>query len=127
MSCTRPTNDFPGIEDQRNGNSCVPYSRTMASRQIANANTVVRRCSLAENFNVVAAPVNCDGVPALDVAVAAAEAAADTAPLELIVNVVVYVLVTGEVGRTSVAPPLVKSEPYKVVVLLSPTGMMMVI
>ena len=43
------------------------------------------------------------------------------------VIVVVYVLVVGDMGNTTVASPLVKEEPYIVVELLLPTVMMMVI
>ena len=106
----------------------------MAAKKVAKPRTVERSwCSPGENFSAVAAPVNMAGdvlaVPeaATEAALDAPADAGDTSPEGVTVIVVVYVLVTGDVGRTSVAPPLVKSEPYSVVVLLIPTGMTMVI
>jgi hypothetical protein len=53
--------------------------------------------------------------------------AAPTAPVGVIVMVVVYELVTGEVGSTSVALSLARVEPKMVVVAFPGAGMMMVI
>jgi len=112
-----------------------------AGAELYSINTVIRKVSRpsavlcpADNRSVGATPGKADGdVLALPAALEAAVAlelpvvTAETCPLGVIVIVVVYVLVVGDVGITSVAPPLVRSEPYKVVVLLLPTGMMMVI
>jgi len=103
------------------------YSISMAANETINPNTAV--CG----WSADAAPVNVDvcAVVVLDNGAGgvldACVEAATTWPAVPTIIVVVYVLVTGDVGRTSVAPPLVRSEPYIVVVLLLPIGMMIVI
>lgn len=69
----------------------------------------------AANFTATAAPVKVAG-DADEVPDAAGPVTSEVTGLEL----------TGS-GRTRVALPLGRVEPYTVVVLLSPTGMMMVI